>query len=200
MPLPSWLTRRRLLVSALVVVALGAGAAWLGLQAFERAESERIASLLDLSPGMTVADVGAGDGEYAVAVAKRVGPAGRVYATEITENLRDDIRRAAERAGLANIVVVEAGEERTGLHEDCCDAIYLRHVYHHLATAAPIVADLKAALKPGGTLAIIDFEPRGGDHGIPRDKVVDELRAGGFEVEPPRDWSGRDFVVVARQR
>lgn len=208
---PRWLTRPRLLALVLVVLGVGVGAAWLGLQAFERAESDRIATLLDLGPGKVVADVGAGDGEYAVAMAKRVGPSGRVYATEVSRSQLDGIRKAAERAGLANVVVVEAGDEETGLPPGCCDAIYLRHVYHHLVTPAPILAGLKAALRPGGTLAIIDFEPWRGSsapdrvarsrdgHGISRDLVAEELRAGGFEVEAPRDWSGRDFVVVARR-
>ncbi len=211
MRVPRWSGRRSIFITFLLVLVVGAGATWLGLQARERAESERIATLLGLEPGMTVADVGAGDGDYAIAMARRVGPTGRVYATEVSRSRLEDIRRAAARANLANVTVVEAGDEATGLPEGCCDAVYLRHVYHHLAEPVAILAGLKAALKPGGTLVIIDFEPWRGSsapdgvprtrsgHGIDRALVADELREGGFAVEAPRDWAGRDFVVVARR-
>lgn len=158
-------------------------------------EVARLADRLALGAGSYVADVGAGDGEYALALARRVGPEGRVYATEIDAEKRAAIERAAREAGLANVVVIEALEDATGLPEACCDAAFLRDVYHHLTKPEPTLASLHAALRPGGRLLVIDFRPtlwlapwtpegipedRGG-HGVPPEIVVREGQAAGFE-------------------
>jgi predicted methyltransferase len=158
-------------------------------------EVERLAGQLALGPGSTVADLGAGDGDYSLALARRVGPEGRVYATEIDAGKRAEIERAARAAGLDNVVVVEAKEDATGLPAGCCDAAFLRDVYHHLTKPEPTLASLRAALRPGGRLVVIDFPPsfwlapwtpegipedRGG-HGVRPEIVIKEAEAAGFE-------------------
>lgn len=202
------MTRWRILAIAALVVVL-ALVAYVRLRAVD---AGRIVETLGLKPGMSVADVGAGRGEWSVELARVVGPSGRVYATEIDEGRLDDIARAAKRAGLDNVRVIKAGERETGLPEGCCDAILLRHVYHHLTEPEATVASLYAAVRPGGLMAIVDFEPWGWSsrvdnvptdrrgHGMPVELLEDEVRRGGFEVvESERNWSGRDYLVVARR-
>lgn len=175
-------------------------------------DAARLVTALKLAPGQTVADIGAGDGELAVALAREVGPSGRVYATELREDRLRSIRDAAEDAGLKNVSVVEAHATRTNLPERCCDALVLRLVYHHIDDPERMNASLRESLKPGGFLAIIDFVPdssesedpskrdTGEQHGVTAATVVRELREAGFEVvaneEGPR--SGRFMVVVRR--
>lgn len=170
-------------------------------------ERERLAALLRITAGSRVADVGAGNGDFAVAFAEAVGPAGHVYATEISESSLARIRRAAERRGLNNVTVVEVADDDSRLPEGCCDAIYLRNVYHHLTKPEPTVATLYRALKPGGRLAIVDFRPSGravsgvpgnrGGHGIAPSLVVEELTAAGFrEVEHLPDWRRNNFLIL----
>ncbi|HEX7061517.1 MAG TPA: methyltransferase domain-containing protein [Woeseiaceae bacterium] len=176
-------------------------------------EIERLAEWLRIEPGSRVADVGAGDGTYAVALARLVGPSGHVYATEIDNDSLAEIRRAATEAGLANVTVIEGAVSRTNLPDACCDAIYSRLVYHHLTDPDAINADILRALRPGGRLMIIDFEPgnvldifqsgtaeRHGGHGTPKGTVTKEVTAAGFELlRGPETWRGRTYAVLFRR-
>lgn len=204
----SVMTRWRLLAVAALVLVL----AVLGYVRLRAVNAERVVEILGLEAGMSVADVGAGRGEWSVELARAVGPSGRVFATEIDEDRLDDIERAATGAGVDNVRVIKAGATDTGLPEGCCDAILLRHVYHHLTEPEATLASLYAALRPGGRMAIIDFEPWGWSsrvddvpasrrgHGMPIELLAREVTQGGFEVaETERDWSGRDYLVLVKR-
>ncbi len=177
-------------------------------------EGPQLAELLALKPGMIVADVGAGGGAMSVVMAKWLGPGGRVYATDIGAEQLAEIRAAVAQDALSNIVVLEGAESSTNLPSECCDAIFLRDVYHHLTRPHEFNASLLAALKPDGRLAIIDFPPeqgsstpagvpsdRGG-HGIPASIVLaEETRAGFRHLRtmsrwPPDDDRNRLFSVM----
>jgi SAM-dependent methyltransferase len=155
-------------------------------------EMPRLRQALALEAGKVVADVGAGKGELTFALAREVGPAGRVYSTEI-----DAARlKALHAAKPDNVTVVEARSGETGLPPGCCDAIVLRRVYHHLSEPASINAGLLQALRPGGVLAVIDFPPPffwgRGSLGVPPEAVVGEVAASGFErLKLIEDWPGR---------
>ncbi len=176
------------------------------------AEIDRLAEALELEAGMRVADVGAGDGEWSEELARRVGEAGRVYATEVEQDKVEELRQRAGEAGLGNVTSILGGERDTGLPEDCCDAILLRLVYHHFTEPAEMRASLKRALATGGVLAVVEISPqrlwaeltgvpdRGG-HGIPLEDLVEEMTADGFEVvERYEEWPGDDdhYCVVFR--
>ena len=167
-------------------------------------EARRLATALDLRPGSVVADIGAGDGELAVEIARSVGTSGTVYATEITEPLRAEIADTARRAGLTQIRVTAAQERATGLPDACCDAVYLRTVLHHIQDRQAFAKDLRRTLKPGGRLAIIDFPPStffhlAADHGVTAEYVIDLLTAAGFRLERRvDDWGGNLFLVLFR--
>lgn len=177
-------------------------------------EVERLSAWLEVQPGTRVADLGAGDGTFTIAIARRVGSSGHVYATEIDDKRIADIRQAAAEAGLSNVTVIEGAVSRTNLPEDCCDALFSRVVYHHLTDARAINADIFRTLRPGSRLLIIDFEPGGimdwigwpetadrhGGHGTPKETVVREVTAAGFElVRGPESWRGRTYAVLFRR-
>jgi ubiquinone/menaquinone biosynthesis C-methylase UbiE len=161
------------------------------------------------STGTVVADIGAGDGAYAFASAGLVGPTGRVYATEIDAKKLAELRSEVAKRKLGNVMVVESKEAETNLPAGCCDAIFLRRVYHHLTKPAEFDADLVRSLKSGGRLAIIDFPPRAGldpvegvpsnrgGHGIPEKIVIEELKAAGLQVvKVVEDWPEGSYCVV----
>jgi ubiquinone/menaquinone biosynthesis C-methylase UbiE len=172
-------------------------------------EIPRLAELMQWQPGMTIADIGAGDGSYSFAAEKIVGPSGHVYATEIDASKLAALRDEVAKRKLANVMIVESAADDTKLPTDCCDAIFLRRVYHHITAPEAFDKNLLRSLKPGAGLAIIDFAPdnslppvegvpknRGG-HGIPQKIMVDELTAAGFRVQKTIDhWSGDDYCVI----
>lgn len=169
------------------------------------ADRARLVEHLQLVPGMTVAEIGAGTGELSVAVAQVVGPSGHVYSNELDTARHSAIRAAAERAGVSNLTVVEGRPAATNLPGACCDAIFMRNVYHHFDDPAPMNQSLLGSLKPGGRIAIIDFPPRGNrggsnGHGVTIDTVKKQLTDIGFEIVHDEQRSGnRWFMVVGRK-
>ena len=171
-------------------------------------EIERLASLMDWKPGTVVADIGAGDGRYAFAAASRVGPEGKVFATELDPEKLAALRSDVANRHLQNVVILESQDADTNLPKECCDAIFLRRVYHHLTKATEFDAALVRSLKPGGRLAIIDFAARRGlppvdgvpanrgGHGIPQKIVIEELTAAGLQfAKTVEDWPEGDYCV-----
>ncbi len=196
---PSVRALGRALVVAACLVASSAAA---------ESEVERAALLLGLEPGTTVAEIGAGDGDFAFEFARRVGPGGHVYATEIEAEQRDAIAVEAKALGLANLTVLEAEVASTGLPAGCCRAAFMRRVYHHLTEPAALDADLLRALEPGALFLVVDFPPtwflipfapegvgyERTEHGIEIDAALRELVAAGFEpVRVIPDWETHWF-------
>jgi ubiquinone/menaquinone biosynthesis C-methylase UbiE len=179
------------------------------LLADDARDAERLAEALQLHPGMTVAEIGAGSGELTVAIASVVGPSGRVFSTELDKSRLETIRRAA--ASLPQVTVLEAGILETNLPESCCDAIFMRDVYHHFTDAAAMNQSLLRSLKPGGKLAIYDFPPRNGNEAGPRERggsthgitfktLEAELKQAGFtHVLTDDTIPGRNFLVVVQK-
>jgi len=182
----------RIALVVLVAVTLPSATSLLHAQTAE--EAQRLFAVLGLKPGMTVGEIGAGRGEMTVEMAKRLGQNGHVYSTEIDASRLADVREAVSREQLVNVTVIEAGDRATNLPDACCDAVFLRDVYHHLTNPDEIGRSLFAALKPGGRLAVIDFEPRPGTsapegaptnrggHGVRPDTIVEEITAAGFSL------------------
>jgi tRNA A58 N-methylase Trm61 len=202
----------RHLVSAAVLV-LHAALAGVGAAPALASESERLFAVLGLKPGLRVADVGAGDGEWAERLAREVGEAGHVFATEVDASELEKIQKRIRDAGLANVTTVLGTQQDTGLPAGCCDAILLRMVYHHFVEPGRMRASLRAALRPDAPLVIVDTKPqegwrhvegvpdRGG-HGIREEELVREMAGDGFEVVARHpEWNGDDdrYCVVFRR-
>ncbi len=185
----------RLVTLALTAACVGCES-WTGFGfRDEGGEMARLHEVLALDKGKVVADVGAGKGELTFALAKVVSE-GRVFSTEIDPARLRRLQEAVLAAKLANVTVVEAHSSETGLPANCCDAIVLRRVYHHLTDPSGLNAGLLRALRPGGVLAVVDFPPPfflgRGRFGVPAESVTTEVKAGGFElVRLIDDWPGR---------
>ncbi|HKW36071.1 MAG TPA: methyltransferase domain-containing protein [Candidatus Acidoferrum sp.] len=172
-------------------------------------EIKRLAALMEWKQGTVVADIGAGDGIYSFAAVEHIGATGRVYATEIDAKKLEELKAEVTKRKLQNMVVVESKEADTNLPTACCDAIFLRRVYHHLTKPVEFDANLVRSLKPGGRLAIIDFPARSGlepvegvpanrgGHGIPQKVVIEELTTAGLQMEKVvNDWPENDYCVL----
>lgn len=201
--------KRCVIVSAIVVFAVAAGIVCAQDNA---ADAKRLIEALQVRPGSVVAEIGAGDGDLTIALAKHVGPDGKIFTSELGEERVKQLRSAVEKSGVSNVQVLEGHETRANLPEGCCDAIFMRSVYHHFGDPPAMNASFLQALKPGGRIAVIDFAPpkdtaapgkRGGDgaHGVSAEVVANELKAAGFEVisteQGPGQGRSRMVTVVA---
>lgn len=178
----------------------------------DAADAARLVEVLELKQGSIAADIGAGSGEVTLRIARVVGTAGRVYGTDINRERLREIRKAVEREGLTQVTVLEAGSVQTNLPDGCCDAVFMRHVYHHIGGPAEMNASLFASLKPGGRVAIVDFAPdsgrsapagrrdQGDAHGVMPETVMEELNAAGFIGVQQLSWSSRGYHLVVGQR
>src|SRR5687768_8350064 len=181
-------------------------------------DAPKLVEVLGGKPGMTIADIGSGGGATTVVLGHWIGP-GRVYATDITERTLRETREYAKKEGRATATVIEGAAAATNLPDECCDAVFLRHVYHHVTEIAAFNRSLHASLKPGGRLAIIDFEARRPNpaqipkgvpanrlgHGIPPSVVIEEVTAAGFthvrtiDAWPPGDKSPTMHLTLFRK-
>jgi predicted methyltransferase len=164
-------------------------------------EVPKLVEVLQLKPGMTVADVGAGFGAWTMKFSRWIGPTGRVYATDIGMPQLAALRASVEKERLANVTVLEGAPTATNLPALCCDAILIRDAYHHLTQPADMIRSFAASLKPGGRLAVIDFPPRPNTevpagvpanrngHGVPPEVVQQEGSAMLTHVRTLLDWS-----------
>ena len=178
-------------------------------------EVPQLAELLALKPGMIVADVGAGGGAMSVAMAKWLGPGGRVYATDIGAEQLAEIRAAVAQDALSNVVVLEGAESSTNLPSECCDAIFLRDVYHHLTRPERVRCQPAGRAQTGRPPRHHRFPARSrarasqracrpivAGHGIPTSIVVTEVTRAGFRHLttmsrwPPDGDRGRLFLVL----
>jgi ubiquinone/menaquinone biosynthesis C-methylase UbiE len=178
------------------------------------AETTRLIDVLKLGTDSTVADVGAGEGEMTSELSRQLGPRARIYSTDVNEQTLDGLRGLVARQGLDNVTVVKGEFDATGLPEGCCDALFVRHVYHHFGNPEAMNASIRRTLKPGGRFAVMDFPPRkpvkgpvppaarssGATHGVTSDTVIAELEAAGFRIiEVIGDWPGGLFMVLAER-
>jgi len=151
------------------------------IKRFESAEREvyakrnEIVAALGLTSGMAVADIGAGTGLFTHPIAEKVGPKGRVYAVDIAQPFLAHIAGDAKKRGHDHVVTILSTQESTGLPERSVDLVFLSDVYHHLEKPESILASIHRALRPGGTMVVIDFDRVPGRSS---DFVLKHVRAG----------------------
>ena len=166
------------------------GAEW--LERAERVDEERPDLVLDamgLEPGDVVADVGCGSGYYARRVAGRVAPGGRVYCVDIQPEMLDIMRELADRDGVTGIVPVRSEPDDLGLPAGAVDWIVLADVYHEMSDYEAMLAGMRAALAPGGRVALLEYRIEDGtgdnlkaDHAMSVRQVLAEWLPAGFAL------------------
>jgi ubiquinone/menaquinone biosynthesis C-methylase UbiE len=167
-----------------------AGAGWLERPERENEEApSKAIALLDLKPGMTVADIGAGSGYYSSRMARRVGPTGHVYATDIQPGMIALLDRRIASEGLANMTTVLGAPDDPKLPANSLDLAIMVDVYHELQDPQVFLQRLKPAFKPGGRLALLEYRKEDPKipilevHKMSAAEVKQEMEAEGYEIE-----------------
>jgi len=183
------------------------GAQWLERPERIREEDPEAAlNALDLRPGMIVADVGAGTGYFTRRLAQRVGPEGRVYATDIQPEMLRLLRENIQNAGLSNVEAVLGTATDPGLPAGAIDLALLVDVYHEFSHPQQMLAGLRTALKPQGKLVLLEYRkedpsiPIREEHKMSVKQVTAELEAEGFRMERVLDKLPRQHILIFRKQ
>jgi SAM-dependent methyltransferase len=143
-------------------------------------EAGEIARLLELKPGMTVGDVGAGSGYHTVRLSRLVGPTGSVVAEDVTRDYLVELARRTERVKLTNVMFALGEPHDPRLPASSLDAAILVHMYHEIAQPYAFLYNLAPALKPGARVGIVDLERPTSEHGTPIALLHCEVTAVGY--------------------
>ena len=160
---------------------------------------ERVMDILGISSGKTVADIGAGSGWFAVRAAKRVTPAGLVYAVDINPKAISYIQERVRRDGIPNLHTVLSKPDDPLLPAKSIDAVLLLKTYHEVAEPVSLLQNLRQALRSKARVGIIDRNGNGENHGVDRDTVVREAGQAGYTLIGEYDFvksDGQDYFLV----
>jgi ubiquinone/menaquinone biosynthesis C-methylase UbiE len=146
----------------------------------ERNEAQVVMDLADIRTGMTVADIGAGEGYYTVRLAERVGTEGRVLAQDINRGALDRLGRRVERERLENISIKLGEEDNPQLPADSFDRIFMVHMYHEVTDPYAFLWNMWPALNAGGQIIVVEAEAEVGRHGLPHRLLFCEFEAVGY--------------------
>jgi len=166
------------------------GAPWLVRESREREEGTKLLlDQLDIKPGMTICDMGCGNGFYTIPMAQQTGKTGRVYAVDIQQEMLDLLQNVAEEAELSNIEGVLGTAIDPKLPDALIDLMILVDVYHEMSHPEQMLAAIRKCLKPDGRLVLVEFRAEDPEvpikklHKMSKVQVLKELTANGFKLK-----------------
>lgn len=146
----------------------------------ERGEAQVVMDLAAIRAGMTVADLGAGEGYYTVRLAERVGADGRVLAQDISRDALERLGRRVERERLENISIKLGEPADPQLPPDSFDRVFMVHMYHEVTEPYAFLWHLWPALNAGGQIVVVESDRPVGRHGLPHTLLFCEFEAIGY--------------------
>ncbi len=165
------------------------GAEWLTRETRDNEEhTSVVVEALQLEPGMTVCDLGCGNGYYTLKLAKEVAPGGKVLAVEIQPEYFGMLQQRAREAGIDNIELVLGTVIDPKLPPASCDVILLVDVYHEFSHPVHMLQAIRKALKPDGVMVVLEFRAEDPDvpikpeHKMTKTQIMREIPANGFKL------------------
>jgi ubiquinone/menaquinone biosynthesis C-methylase UbiE len=143
-------------------------------------EADQIMDAADVRRGMTVADIGAGEGYYTVRLARRVGQHGRVLAEDIMPEIIDALGQRVNRENWTNVSVKLGTPDDPKLPVASFDRIFMVHMYHEIEEPYAFLWRLYPALKPAGQIIVVDANRLTQRHGTPPLQLKCEFEAVGY--------------------
>jgi len=179
----------------------------------------RVVALLGLKSGGVAADVGCGDGFYTIPLARVLGPSGKVYAEDISDEQLAKLKQNVADEGLTNVEIIKGKPDDPGLPQGAVDAVLIVNAYHEMTAHETILGQVSSALKPGGILVLMesmwnDHESRSREQQVKSHELAPavarpEVEKAGFEIvalhdpfiERPADRDGKSrwWAIVARK-
>ena len=150
-------------------------------------EAQKVMDLAEISEGMTVADIGAGNGYYTVRLAERMGESGRVLAQDIDQIALDRLARRVERYRLDNVSIQRGAPSDPRLPENSFDRIFMVHMYHEIEQPYEFLWRMWPALKEGGQVIVVDKDRPTDQHGIDPLLLSCEFSRVGYELVAFKD-------------
>lgn len=169
----------------------------------ERLQINRVMDILGITAGKTVADIGAGSGWFTVRAARRVGESGTVYAVDINPEAIRYVSTRARKEKLGNVKTILSRADDPQLPADGVDAVLMLKTYHEVAEPVTLMRNLRASLRRGAKVGIIDRNGNGENHGVGRDVVIREVKEAGYRLLESYDFVKGDkmdyFLVFIPQ-
>jgi predicted methyltransferase len=162
----------------------------------DSSEAGEIQRLLEIKPGMSVGDIGAGSGYHTVRLSPLVGPTGTVIAEDVTLDYLIELRRLTERLALTNVKFALGEPHDPRLPAASLDIAILVHMYHEIAQPYAFLYNLASALKPGARVGIVDLERPTAEHGTPIKLLRCELAAVGYREIATHQLAGDGGYLV----
>lgn len=181
-------------------VATIVSARWSTEEARDRLnEADTVMNRADIRPGMTVADIGAGEGYYTIRLAQRVGKDGRVLAEDIIPEVRDALAQRVARERLDNVSVRLGEPEDPKLPDNSFDRIFMVHMYHEIEEPYEFLWRMRPSLRKDGLVVVVDANRETQNHGTPPDLLDCEFAAVGYKRVTMRDMpSAGGYLAMFR--
>lgn len=167
-----------------------------------RQPPEKVMDAMGLKPGMTIGEIGAGRGRYAVWLAHRVGTGGKVYANDIHQPSLDYLAHRCRRDGISNIVTIKGDVRHPRFPQKSLDIAFMINTYHHLSDPVAVMKNTIEALKPGGILVISEHDPSKSERvssphsSTTRDRLIRQAEAAGYRLAKIHDFLPEDNLFI----
>ena len=162
-----------------------------------------VVAALHVQPGERIVDIGAGVGYFALPLAAAIGPGGKVYAVDAQAEMLSLLAGKLRNAAPANIELIRAEADATGLPDGGCDVVFMANVWHEFDDRSAVVREAARVIRPGGRIGILDWrpdaEPENGppfEHRLAPDDAMKALRAAGAEQISSRNIGRYSWLVT----
>ncbi len=162
---------------------------------------EQVIESLGIKAGDSIADLGAGSGYFTFRLADAVGAEGRVYAVDVDSSMLAGLEQESEKRGYSQVQTILAEYDDPKIPDGGVDLIFLSNTYHHLSDRSDYFRRAKKYLRPGGRIAIIDYNDHGGfanmiGHATKGHVIEKEMTSAGYRLERQFDFLAKQSFLI----
>ncbi len=173
-------------------------------QTFLKQPPGKVMDAAGIKPGMIIGEVGAGRGRFTMHLARRVGTEGKILANDIDADGLAYLRERCQRAGISNVETILGEVDDPRFPEESLDMVFMVWTYHYFDQPITMLKKLIPALKPGGTVVLVEPDPirgpGGSDHGISPERMRRDAAQAGLEVVRIEDFLPWDLIFILKVR